>query len=50
MRNTPFFDSTAGEQTPQAIRAFLENAMNCCVRFAERMRLEAEKKKSALLA
>ena len=50
MRNTPFFDAAAGEQTPQAIRVFLENAMNCCVRFSERMRLEAEKKKPVSLA
>ena len=34
MRNTPFFDSEAKEQKPESIRAFLENAMNCCSRFA----------------
>lgn len=43
MRNTPFFDSGAEEQKPESIRAFLENAMNCCVRFAGQMRMKADK-------
>ena len=35
MRNTPYFDKGRQEQTPEAIRAFLGNAMLCCERFAE---------------
>lgn len=42
MRNTPYFDKGRQEATPEAIRAFLGNAMLCCERFAEL----AEKKRS----
>ncbi|MBS1370595.1 MAG: sugar phosphate isomerase/epimerase [Lentisphaeria bacterium] len=38
MRCTPYFDPGKKEQTPEAIRAFLENARLCCERFAERLR------------
>ena len=37
MRNTPYFDSGAKEQKPESIRAFLENAMSCCLRFAGKL-------------